>query len=64
VWLACSHQAGSITNVGEGMGTGYNLNIRLPPGSGVGAYLGAFERVIVLTLRRFVPELIVVLCDL
>jgi acetoin utilization deacetylase AcuC-like enzyme len=54
--------SGSITNIGEGAGTGYNLNIPLPPGSGVGAYLGAFERVIVPALRRFGPELIIVPC--
>lgn len=54
--------SGRITEVGEGPGTGYNLNIPLPPGSGVGAYLAAFERVIIPALRRFRPELIIVPC--
>ena len=46
----------------EGPGEGYNLNIPLAAGSGVGAYLGAFERVIVPALRRFAPEFIIVPC--
>lgn len=54
--------SGPITDIGEGAGTGYNVNIPLPPGSGVGAYLAAFERVIVPALRRFGPELILVPC--
>jgi len=53
---------GPITDIGEGKGIGYNLNIPLPPGSGVGAYLAAFERVTVPALRRFGPELIIVPC--
>ena len=56
--------SGSITDIGEGEGTGYNLNIPLPPGSGVGAYLAAFERVIVPGLQRFGPELIIAPCGL
>jgi acetoin utilization deacetylase AcuC-like enzyme len=43
--------SGSIRNVGGGAWTGYNLNLPLPTGSGVGAYPGAFERVIVPVLR-------------
>ena len=54
--------SGTITDIGEGQGIGYNLNIPLPPGSGVGAYVAAFERVIVPALRRFAPELILVPC--
>ena len=54
--------SGPITDVGEGNGTGYNFNIPLPPGSGTGAYLAAFERVIVPALRRFGPEVIIVPC--
>jgi acetoin utilization deacetylase AcuC-like enzyme len=37
-----------------------NINIPLPAGAGIGAYLAAFERVVVPALRRFKPELIVV----
>lgn len=52
--------SGGLEETGEGVGKGYNLNIPLPPGSGDGAYLAAFERVIIPALRRFKPELIVV----
>lgn len=45
---------------GEGAGEGYNINIPLPPGSGTGAYLAAFERVIIPAVNQFKPELIVV----
>ncbi|SMF55776.1 Acetoin utilization deacetylase AcuC [Tistlia consotensis] len=52
--------SGGLDEIGEGAGRGYNLNIPLPPGSGDGAYLAAFERVVLPALRRFRPELIVV----
>lgn len=52
--------SGTIEENGAGEGLGYNLNVPLPPGSGVGAYLAAFERVVVPALERFKPELIVV----
>jgi acetoin utilization deacetylase AcuC-like enzyme len=52
--------SGEVAENGAGAGVGYNLNIPLPPGSGGGAYLAAFERLIVPALRRFRPELIVV----
>jgi len=52
--------SGGLEEIGSGPGEGYNLNIPMPPGSGVGAYLAAFERVVVPALRRFRPELIVV----
>ena len=45
---------------GEGAGKGYNLNIPLPPGCGDGAYVAAFERVVIPALYKFKPELIVV----
>ena len=48
----------SVTGLGKGAGT--NLNIPLPPGSGHGAYLAAFDRVVLPALQRFRPELIVV----
>jgi acetoin utilization deacetylase AcuC-like enzyme len=52
--------SGRLTENGSGAGEGANLNIPLPAGSGVGAYVAAFERVVVPALRRFRPELIVV----
>jgi acetoin utilization deacetylase AcuC-like enzyme len=52
--------SGGLDERGEGPGLGFNLNIPLPPGSGHGAYLAAFERVVVPALHAFRPELIVV----
>lgn len=45
---------------GIGKGEGYNLNIPLPPGSGNGAYVEAFRRVVLPALDRYRPDLIVV----
>lgn len=52
--------SGGLNENGEGKGLGYNLNIPLPPGCGDGAYLAAFERVVIPALQKFKPELIVV----
>lgn len=52
--------SGGMEVIGEGGGEGYNINVPLPPGSGHGAYLEAFERVVLPALDRFKPELIVV----
>ena len=52
--------SGTVAENGAGRGLGANLNIPLPPGSGHGAYVAAFERVVVPALRRFRPELILV----
>jgi acetoin utilization deacetylase AcuC-like enzyme len=49
-----------VEETGEGEGEGYNINIPLPPGSGDGAYVAAFEQVVVPALERFRPELIIV----
>jgi acetoin utilization deacetylase AcuC-like enzyme len=51
---------GKLTERGEGAGQGYNINVPLPPGSGHGAYLATFDRVVVPALERFRPDLIVV----
>ncbi|MBL8046644.1 MAG: class II histone deacetylase [Anaerolineales bacterium] len=53
-------ESGLLSEAGEGAGYGYNLNLPLPPGSGHGAYLAAFERVVIPALRRYQPELILV----
>lgn len=52
--------SGHLHQRGTGRGLGYNLNIPLPAGSGHGAYLAAFERVVIPALYRYRPELIVV----
>ena len=52
--------SGMVDEVGEGAGVGANINVPLPAGSGVGAYISAFERVVVPALNRFQPDLILV----
>ena len=52
--------SGAISDTGDGAGRGYNINVPLPPGSGVGAYVAAFERAVVPAIRAFRPELILV----
>ena len=52
--------SGHVHEIGEGAGEGYAVNVPLPPGSGVGAYVATFERVVAPALRAFKPELIVV----
>jgi len=51
---------GFVDHVGEGAGEGAAINIPLPPGSGVGAYESAFDRVVVPALQAFKPDLIYV----
>ncbi len=53
-------ESGTVAETGEGAGKGYNLNIPLPPGSGDGCYLAAFEQAVLPALYRFKPELIIV----
>lgn len=53
---------GFLSDVGEGDGLGYNLNVPLPAGCGFGAYQAAFERVVLPALERFEPELVIVPC--
>jgi acetoin utilization deacetylase AcuC-like enzyme len=52
--------SGQLAVTGRGRAAYTNLNIPLPPGSGHGAYVAAFERAVVPALARFRPELIVV----
>jgi len=51
---------GAIAETGHGAGEGYNINVPLPPGSGVGAYVATFDRVVVPALKAFRPELILI----
>jgi acetoin utilization deacetylase AcuC-like enzyme len=51
--------SGYLADNGRGPGLGYNVNVPLPPGSGHGAYLAAYERVAMAALRRFRPDFIV-----
>lgn len=53
---------GSVEELGEGAGRGACLNLPLPPGSGLGAYDYAMERLVLPAIEAFAPELIVVAC--
>ena len=52
--------SGAADETGEGAGAGTNINIPLPPGSGEGAYLAAFERIVLPALTAFRPDLVFV----
>ena len=52
--------SGLVSENGEAKGDGFNINIPLPPGSGVGAYEAAFDRVVIPALETYQPELIIV----
>jgi len=52
--------SGHVHEIGEGKGEGACINIPLPSGSGVGAYVAAYERVVAPALKAFKPELIIV----
>ena len=41
-----------------------NLDIPLPPGSGIGAYSAAFDRLVLPQVNRHEPDLIVIACGL
>lgn len=59
---AFPHGSGGIGRTGGGAAAGANLNVPLPPGSGVGAYMEAMDRVIVPAVRLHRPDLILVAC--
>ncbi|MBS0375384.1 MAG: class II histone deacetylase [Proteobacteria bacterium] len=52
--------SGQLEVTGRGRGAHTNLNVPLPPGSGHGAYVAAFERAVIPALMRFKPELVVI----
>ncbi|WP_417318748.1 class II histone deacetylase [Emcibacter sp.] len=52
--------SGYVTDIGGGAGEGYNINVPLPAGSGVGSYEATFDRVVLPALRAFKPDLIFV----
>jgi acetoin utilization deacetylase AcuC-like enzyme len=52
--------SGSIDQTGDGGAEGSTINIALPPGSGGGAYMCAFEKIVLPALKRFNPDLILV----
>ncbi|WP_131740541.1 class II histone deacetylase [Actinomadura roseirufa] len=52
--------SGAVTERGTGPGEGFTVNVPLPPGSGTGAYLEAFEKVVEPAVRAFDPDLLLV----
>ena len=54
------HGRGFMEHRGVDQGAGYNINLPMPPGTGTGAYLAAFDRVVLPAIVRFKPDLIVV----
>lgn len=55
-------ETGAVDNVGEGPGTGRNVNVNLPAGVGDPGYLDAIDRIVCPILREFRPELLIVAC--
>lgn len=47
-------------DIGEGAGTGYNMNIPLLAGAGHNSYIYAMKQIVIPALTRFKPELIIV----
>ena len=47
---------GTLDETGEGEGTGYAINVPLPPHTGHAAYLHAFDEVVEPLLRRMAPQ--------
>ncbi|MDA0270275.1 MAG: class II histone deacetylase [Chloroflexi bacterium] len=52
--------SGYIDEVGEGAGTGFNVNVPLPAGTGDAGYLAAIERIVLPMAHQFAPDLILV----
>ena len=51
---------GPLTDVGEGAGEGYSINLPVPPGSDEDQWLALVEHVVVPAARAFEPELVLV----
>jgi acetoin utilization deacetylase AcuC-like enzyme len=58
-WGPSHPQNGSIDELGEGEGYGYNLNIPLPNGTGDKGYAYAFNELVVPSIHKFEPDMIV-----
>ncbi len=53
---------GFVDERGTGAGTGYNVNVPLPPGSGVGAYEQTIQQIVLPAIRAYRPDMIIVSC--
>jgi acetoin utilization deacetylase AcuC-like enzyme len=61
-WGPSHPQTGAPGELGAGDGTGFNVNIELPPGTGDGGYAKAFEEIAAPIAHRFEPELLLIAC--
>ena len=61
-WSDAHPQTGAPDEVGRGAGEGFNVNLELPPGTGDGGYLRAFEQVVAPIVDAFAPGLVLVAC--
>jgi len=59
-WGPNHPQENSLTEVGDGTGEGYTVNVPLPPGTGDGGYTEAFERVVKPVVAEFDPGCLLV----
>lgn len=53
-------RSGALTDLGGAGAEGRTINVPLPPGSGHGAYLAAFERIVLPALAAFAPGMVLV----
>jgi len=51
---------GPIEYVGEGEGTGYTVNMPVPPGAGPDEFLSLVEQLVIPLVRRFEPDLLAI----
>ena len=52
--------SGHLDERGEGSGTGFALNVPLPPGTGDGGYVHVIDQVVIPAVRTFEPDLVLV----
>ncbi|KAJ8750137.1 hypothetical protein K2173_014052 [Erythroxylum novogranatense] len=63
-WGPSHPQNGSVDELGEGDGFGYNLNIPLPNGTGDDGYECAMNELVVPAVNKFLPDMIVLVVGL
>ena len=51
---------GALTDVGEGAGEGYSINLPVPAGTGEAAFLSLLEHVVAPAARQYGPDLILI----
>lgn len=58
-WGTSHPQTGSISELGEGIGFGYNLNVPLPNGTGDKGYKYAMNQLVLPAVTNFEPDFMV-----